>query len=50
MWSVGDERAETHLRLLAESEARRAARGPGHMPAAEIARSRAVVPVGPVGK
>jgi hypothetical protein len=36
---VGDERAETSLRLLAESEARRAAHGPGHMPAAEIARS-----------
>jgi len=36
---VGDERAETYLRLLAESEARRAARGPGRMSVAQIARS-----------
>lgn len=34
---MGDERAETYLRLLAESEARRAERGSERRPAAEIA-------------
>ncbi len=33
---MGDERAETYLRLLAESEARRAARRSGLVPAADI--------------
>jgi hypothetical protein len=35
----GDERAETYLRLLAESEARRAARRSGLVSATEISRS-----------
>ena len=36
---MGDERAETYLRLLAESEARRAARRSALVPAIEISRS-----------